>query len=382
MNLSPTTPVKTPFTFIDLFAGIGGLRLGFEAMGGRCVFSSEWDRFSRQTYVENHGDHHPFIGDIIPFPAGDVPDHDILLGGFPCQPFSIAGVSKKNSLGRAHGFECTTQGTLFFDVARIIAAKRPRAFLLENVRNLRSHDGGRTFQVVLDTLRYELGYQVSWTIVDGQRFTPQHRERIYIVGYREPTPFSWDGLELPAAGPRLGSILHRVDGFEPVLPWDGNRYFDHDVGMVPARYTLSDRLWRWHQDYAQKHRAAGNGFGYSLVGHDSVTRTLSARYQKDGSEILLSQNGGQPRLLTPRECARLMGFPDSFRIPVSDTQAYRQFGNSVVVPAVTAVARLMVASLNGRPLADRPGAAKLPRREMQLQLFSAQMMQDVIASAK
>ena len=382
MNVPLTTPVKTPFTFIDLFAGIGGLRLGFEAMGGRCVFSSEWDRFSRQTYVENHGDHHPFIGDIIPFPAGDVPDHDILLGGFPCQPFSIAGVSKKNSLGRAHGFECTTQGTLFFDVARIIAAKRPRAFLLENVRNLRSHDGGRTFQVVLDTLRYELGYQVSWTIVDGQRFTPQHRERIYIVGYREPTPFSWDGLELPAAGPRLGSILHRVDGFEPVLPWDGNRYFDHDAEMVPARYTLSDRLWRWHQDYAQKHRAAGNGFGYSLVGHDSVTRTLSARYQKDGSEILLSQNGGQPRLLTPRECARLMGFPDSFRIPVSDTQAYRQFGNSVVVPAVTAVARLMVASLNGRPLADRPGAAKLPRREMQLQLFSAQMMQDVIASAK
>ena len=382
MNVPLTTPVKTPFTFIDLFAGIGGLRLGFEAMGGRCVFSSEWDRFSRQTYVENHGDHHPFIGDIIPFPAGDVPDHDILLGGFPCQPFSIAGVSKKNSLGRAHGFECTTQGTLFFDVARIIAAKRPRAFLLENVRNLRSHDGGRTFQVVLDTLRDELGYQVSWTIVDGQRFTPQHRERIYIVGYREPTPFSWDGLELPAAGPRLGSILHRVDGFEPVLPWDGNRYFDHDAEMVPARYTLSDRLWRWHQDYAQKHRAAGNGFGYSLVGHDSVTRTLSARYQKDGSEILLSQNGGQPRLLTPRECARLMGFPDSFRIPVSDTQAYRQFGNSVVVPAVTAVARLMVASLNGRPLADRPGAAKLPRREMQLQLFSAQMMQDVIASAK
>lgn len=382
MNVPLTTPVKTPFTFIDLFAGIGGLRLGFEAMGGRCVFSSEWDRFSRQTYVENHGDHHPFIGDIIPFPAGDVPDHDILLGGFPCQPFSIAGVSKKNSLGRAHGFECTTQGTLFFDVARIIAAKRPRAFLLENVRNLRSHDGGRTFQVVLDTLRYELGYQVSWTIVDGQRFTPQHRERIYIVGYREPTPFSWDGLELPDVGPRLGSILHRVDGSEPVLPWDGNRYFDHDAEMVPARYTLSVRLWRWHQDYAQKHRAAGNGFGYSLVGHDSVTRTLSARYQKDGSEILLNQNGGQPRLLTPRECARLMGFPDSFRIPVSDTQAYRQFGNSVVVPAVTAVARLMVASLNGRPLADRPGAAKLPRREMQLQLFSAQMMQDVIASVK
>ena len=382
MNLSLTTPVKPPFTFIDLFAGIGGLRLGFEAVGGRCVFTSEWDRFSRQTYIENHGDHHPFVGDITKCPADDLPDHDILLGGFPCQPFSIAGVSKKASLGRAHGFECTTQGTLFFDVARIIAAKRPRAFLLENVRNLRSHDGGRTFQVVLDTLRYELGYQVSWTIVDGQRFTPQHRERIYIVGYRDPTPFSWGGLELPDAGPRLGSILHRVDGSEPVLPWDGNRYFDHDAGMVPVRYTLSTHMWQYLQAYARKHREAGNGFGFGLVNRGSVSRTLSARYYKDGSEILVSQDERSPRRLTPRECARLMGFPDSFRIPVSDTQAYRQFGNSVVVPAVTAVARLMVASLHGRPLVDRPGAAKLPRREMQLPLFSAQMMQDVIASVK
>ena len=382
MDMPPTTPVKTPFTFVDLFAGIGGFRLGFEAVGGRCVFTSEWDRFSRQTYIENHGDHHPFIGDIVPFPASDVPDHDVLLGGFPCQPFSIAGVSKKTSLGRSHGFECTTQGTLFFDVARIIAAKRPRAFLLENVRNLRSHDGGRTFQVVLDTLRYELGYEVSWTIVDGQRFTPQHRERIYIVGYREPTPFSWDGLELPDAGPRLGSILHRIDGTEPVLAWDGNRYFDHEAQVVPSRYTLSDRLWKWHQAYANKHREAGNGFGYSLVAHDSVARTLSARYRKDGSEILVSQASHAPRLLTPRECARLMGFPDSFRIPVSDTQSYRQFGNSVVIPAVTAIARLMIASLNGRPLAARPGSAKLPRRQMQLPLFPVQMMQELMASPK
>ena len=382
MNLPLTTTVKTPFTFIDLFAGIGGLRLGFEAVGGRCVFTSEWDRFSRQTYIENHGDHHPFIGDITPFPAGDVPDHDILLGGFPCQPFSIAGVSKKNSLGRAHGFECTTQGTLIFDVARIIAAKRPRAFLLENVRNLRSHDGGRTFKVVLDTLRYELGYQVSWTIVDGQRFTPQHRERIYIVGYREPTPFSWDGLELPDAGPRLRSILHRVDGSEPVLQWDGNRYFDHDAGMVPARYTLSAHMWRYLQAYARKHREAGNGFGFGLVNRDSVSRTLLARYHKDGSDILVDQGTSAPRRLTPRECARLMGFPDSFRIPVSDTQSYRQFGNSVVVPAVTAVARLMVASLNGRPLADRPGSSKLPRRQMQLQLFPTQMMQELMSAGR
>ncbi|MEN9616940.1 MAG: cytosine methylase, partial [Chloroflexota bacterium] len=207
-----TKQVRDPLTFIDLFAGIGGLRLGFEAAGGRCVFTSEWDRFSRKTYIENHGDDHQFIGDIVPFPAEEVPDHDILLAGFPCQPFSIAGVSKKNALGRAHGFECTTQGTLFFDVARIIAAKRPRAFLLENVRNLRSHDQGRTFGVILDTLQNELGYHVTWKIADAQGFVPQHRERIYIVGYRDPVPFSLDGLVPTGSSPRLGSILHRTDG--------------------------------------------------------------------------------------------------------------------------------------------------------------------------
>ena len=347
MNLPPTTLVPSPFTFIDLFAGIGGLRLGFEAAGGRCVFTSEWDRFSRKTYIENHGDDHQFIGDIVPFPAEEVPDHDILLAGFPCQPFSIAGVSKKNALGRAHGFECTTQGTLFFDVARIIAAKRPRAFLLENVRNLRSHDQGRTFGVILDTLQNELGYQVSWKIVDAQGFAPQHRERIYIVGYRDPVPFSLDGLVPTASNLRLGSILHRTDGDEPVLEWDGNRYFDHEADRVPSRFTLSDHLWGYLEDYARKHRAAGNGFGFGLVNGGSVSRTLSARYHKDGSEILVEQALGQnPRRLTPRECARLMGFPDTFRIPVSDTQAYRQFGNSVVVPVVTAVARLVVASLD------------------------------------
>jgi DNA (cytosine-5)-methyltransferase 1 len=342
-----TKQVRDPLTFIDLFAGIGGLRLGFEAAGGRCVFTSEWDRFSRKTYIENHGDDHQFIGDIVPFPAEEVPDHDILLAGFPCQPFSIAGVSKKNALGRAHGFECTTQGTLFFDVARIIAAKRPRAFLLENVRNLRSHDQGRTFGVILDTLQNELGYHVTWKIADAQGFVPQHRERIYIVGYRDPVPFSLDGLVPTGSSPRLGSILHRTDGDEPVLEWDGNRYFDHEAGCVPSRFTLSDHLWGYLQDYARKHRAAGNGFGFGLVNGGSVSRTLSARYHKDGSEILVGQALGQnPRRLTPRECARLMGFPDTFRIPVSDTQAYRQFGNSVVVPVVTAVARLVVASLD------------------------------------
>jgi len=326
--------------------------MGFEAAGGRCVFSSEWDRFSRKTYIANHGDGHQFIGDIVPFPAAEVPDHDILLAGFPCQPFSIAGVSKKNALGRAHGFECTTQGTLFFDVARIIAAKRPRAFLLENVRNLRSHDHGRTFAVILDTLQNELGYHVTWKIVDAQGFAPQHRERIYIVGYRDPVPFTLDALVPTGSHLRISSILHRCDGDEPVLEWDGDRYFDHVAARVPSRFTLSDHLWGYLQDYARKHRAAGNGFGFGLVNGGSVSRTLSARYHKDGSEILVEQDAGQnPRRLTPRECARLMGFPDTFRIPVSDTQAYRQFGNSVVVPVVTAVARLMVASLDAPPTA-------------------------------
>ncbi|CAB3788734.1 DNA (cytosine-5-)-methyltransferase [Paraburkholderia caffeinilytica] len=333
------------FRFIDLFAGIGGIRMGFEAHGGDCVFTSEWNDFSTRTYRENYpaGGDHTLIGDIVSFPAEEVPSHDVLLGGFPCQPFSIAGVSKKNALGRPHGFECTTQGTLFFDVARIIAAKRPAAFLLENVKNLLSHDKGRTFDVILQTLRDELGYEVHYRVVDGQHFTPQHRERIIIVGFRGKTSFSWDDLRLPESGPRLGSILHRTDGSEPVLPWDHDRFFDHAIKRVQPKYTLTPNLWAYLQNYAAKHRAAGNGFGFGMAYPDSVTRTLSARYHKDGSEILVYQGERlRPRRLTPRECARLMGFPDTFRIPVSDTQAYRQFGNSVVMPVMREVARIML----------------------------------------
>ncbi|CAG4888514.1 DNA (cytosine-5-)-methyltransferase [Paraburkholderia saeva] len=334
------TPAR--FSFIDLFAGIGGIRMGFEAQGGECVFTSEWNDFSKKTYLENYGENHPFAGDIVSFPAEDVPAHDILLGGFPCQPFSIAGVSKKNALGRPHGFECTTQGTLFFDVARIIAAKRPAAFLLENVKNLLSHDKGRTFDVILQTLRDELGYEVHYRVIDGQHFTPQHRERIIIVGFRGKTSFSWDDLRLPENGPRLASILHRTDGSEPHLPWDDARFFDHAARCVQPKYTLTPKLWAYLQQYAEKHRAAGNGFGFGMAYPDSVTRTLSARYHKDGSEILVYQGDGlRPRRLTPRECARLMGFPDTYRIPVSDTQAYRQFGNSVVMPVMQEVARIM-----------------------------------------
>lgn len=343
------------FRFIDLFAGIGGIRKGFEAHGGQCVFTSEWNEYSRKTYLDNYGNHHPFVGDIVPFPAEQVPDHDVLLAGFPCQPFSIAGVSKKNSLGRPHGFECTTQGTLFFDVQRVIEHKRPKAFLLENVKNLVSHDKGNTFKVILDTLRNVLGYDVHYKVIDGAHFTPQHRERIIIVGFREPTGFSWDNLQLPTEGPVLGSILHKTDGTEPFLQHDGNDFFNHEKGTVQPKYTLTPKLWAYLQAYAEKHRAAGNGFGYGLARADSVTRTLSARYYKDGSEILVHQSRKRPRRLTPRECARLMGFPDEFRIPVSDTQAYRQFGNSVVMPVMKEVARIMIPSIQALIAKERDG---------------------------
>ncbi|WP_027793183.1 DNA (cytosine-5-)-methyltransferase [Paraburkholderia acidipaludis] len=350
------TETQDGFSFIDLFAGIGGIRMGFESHGGHCVFTSEWNDFSKKTYLENFGDRHPFVGDIVPFPLEDVPDHDVLLGGFPCQPFSIAGVSKKNSLGRPHGFECTTQGTLFFNVAQIIAAKRPKAFLLENVKNLVSHDKGNTFKVIQETLRDELGYDVHCKVIDGGHFTPQHRERIIIVGFREKTGFSWDNLQLPTEGPRLASILHKTDGSEPVLSHDGDRFFNHEKRIVQPKYTLTPKLWEYLQAYAEKHRAAGNGFGFGMAYPDSVTRTLSARYHKDGSEILVYQGKSKrPRRLTPRECARLMGFPDEFRIPVSDTQAYRQFGNSVVMPVIREVARLMVPSIQALIAHERDG---------------------------
>lgn len=341
----PRTHRAGAFQFIDLFAGIGGLRRGFDAIGGDCVFTSEWDRHSQATYRANFhdGPDHVFAGDITRVEAADIPDHDVLLAGFPCQPFSIAGVSKKNALGRAHGFRCEAQGTLFFDVARIIEAKRPKVILLENVKNLLSHDNGRTFGVIRRTLELELGYRISVRVIDAKPFVPQHRERIFIAGVREDLPVSIDlnHLELPTPNraPRMSAILHPEDGSEIPDPACTDA-----TGRVLDKYTLSDKLWGYLQGYAEKHRAKGNGFGFGLVGPDDVARTLSARYYKDGSEILVSQGPGRnPRRLTPRECARLMGFdaPGEKRmvIPVSDTQAYRQFGNAVVVPVVGAVAR-------------------------------------------
>ncbi len=348
-----TADTSSSFRFIDLFAGIGGIRRGFEAIGGRCVFTSEWNTFAQKTYLANFppSDDHIFAGDITCIEAVDVPDHEVLLAGFPCQPFSIAGVSKKNSLGRPHGFECDTQGTLFFDVARIIKAKRPKAFMLENVKNLVSHDKGNTFKIILKTLQKELGYDVHFKVIDGGHFVPQHRERIIIVGFSKPTDFSWNDLRLPDERPRLSSILHPQNGTETAEP----PYTEGKKSKVNDKYTLTPGLWDYLQAYAAKHRAAGNGFGFGLVDGNSVTRTLSARYYKDGSEILVSQGPGKrPRRLTPRECARLMGYPDTFRIPVSDTQAYKQFGNSVIVPVVTEVARIMAPRIKWLMQQDRP----------------------------
>lgn len=338
-----STSCNPHFTFLDLFGGIGGTRRGFEAAGGRCVFTSEWDKFAQQTYAANYIEHpdHIFAGDITKVNPEEVPDHDVLVAGFPCQPFSLAGVTKKHSLGRRHGFEDETQGTLFFNLAQIINAKQPRAFLLENVKHLIAHDNGRTFEVIKSTLEQEFGYQLTWRVINGSHFVPQNRERIFIVGYLEETSFSFDNIKLPEATHTLASILHPEDGSEaPEEP-----YTQGMKAKVNAKYTLSPRLWKYLQDYAARHRAAGNGFGYGLVTPDARARTLSARYYKDGSEILVAQPGKRPRRLTPRECARLMGFPDNHVIPVSDTQAYRQFGNSVVVPVIESIAKEMVRHL-------------------------------------
>jgi DNA (cytosine-5)-methyltransferase 1 len=356
------------FTFIDLFAGIGGLRRPFDELGGKCVFTSEWDRFSQQTYLANYGKEHPVSGDITRISESDIPQHDLLLAGFPCQPFSIAGVSKKNALGRAHGFADLTQGTLFFDVARIIGERRPRAFVLENVKNLVSHDRGRTFATIIAVLRDELGYKVSTRILDAKSFVPQHRERILIVGFDGTATPNLARLQIPpvTGGPRLGSILHGSCA-EP--EHDDGRYATSD-GIVNPRYTLTDHMWTYLQNYAAKHRAKGNGFGFGLVGPNDTTRTLSARYYKDGSEILVNQGPDRnPRRLTPRECARLMGFDDSFRIVVSDTQAYRQFGNSVVVPVIRTVADYVVNALKN-PGAFAETTVQIDSEDLQPSLFT------------
>lgn len=311
--------------FVDLFAGIGGLRLGFEGIG-ECVFTSEWDKFAQRTYRANFPDRHGIAGDVTKIPEADVPDHDVLLAGFPCQPFSIAGVSKNNSLGRAHGFG-DSRGTLFHHVARILRSHRPRAFLCENVRNLESHDGGRTFEVIRSVFE-DLGYRVSHRVIDASPWVPQKRERIFIAGFRDGNAgFDFGDVPRPAGpAPVIGDIL---------LP----------DSEVDPKYGLGDATWRALRRHAERHANAGNGFGYGLCARDSAARTLSARYYKDGAEILIERRGRNPRRLTPRECSRLMGFDgpqgDSWKIPVSDTQAYRQFGNAVCPPVARAIAKAM-----------------------------------------
>src|ERR1051325_1678030 len=307
--------------FIDLFCGIGGFRIAFDEAGANCVFSCDWDKYSQLTYETNFGEKP--AGDIYSIGIGDIPSHDILCAGFPCQPFSIAGVSKKLSLGRKHRFEDEKQGNLFFQIEAILDYHKPSAFVLENVKNLKSHDGGRTFDHIYQTLTKILGYEVRYSVIDAQGLVPQHRERIFLVGFKPKRWFEFP--EFPVAGPKLSSILE---------------------GQVDSKYTLSNHLWQYLRNYAEKHKAAGNGFGYSVFTGNDVARTLSARYYKDGSEILISQGKDKnPRRLTPQECARLMGFPNDFKIPVSDTQAYRQFGNSVVVPVVERIASSVCVAL-------------------------------------
>ncbi|MBI3396069.1 MAG: DNA (cytosine-5-)-methyltransferase [Spirochaetia bacterium] len=343
-NPSPRSGVRP--RFIDLFAGIGGMRMGFESAGFQCVFSSEWDQHAARTYSENFGEEP--AGDIRSVRANDLPDFDVLVAGFPCQPFSIAGVSKKNALGRAHGFLDKTQGTLFFEIARILEERRPPVVVLENVKNLASHDKGRTLETIKDALT-GLGYHVEYRVLDARPYVPQGRSRIFIVGFQNPQAalaFQFP-QRAPAEHPRLQSIL------EP---------------KVPAKYHLSDKLWAYLQNYREKHRALGHGFGFGLADLNGATRTLSARYYKDGSEILIPVKGKNPRRLTPRECARLMGFPEEFRIVVSDTQAYKQFGNSVIVPLVRDIAKSVRKAIsaaretNLRPQARSVASASAARR--------------------
>jgi DNA (cytosine-5)-methyltransferase 1 len=401
-KLLPEPPAHHPdydFNFIDLFAGIGGIRRGFEAAGGRCVFTSEWNEPAVRTYKANHyaDPSHSFNDDIRKVTLSDrtdvsasevdlnidlmIPDHDVLLAGFPCQPFSIAGVSKKNALGRVHGFECKTQGTLFFDVARILEVKRPAAFVLENVKNLKSHDKGRTFKVITEALD-ELGYWVADVdvtgpadpkIIDGQHFVPQHRERIILVGFRRDL------------GIHEGFTLRDV---EKLFPKKKLKLGDILEKSVDEKYILTHKLWEYLFNYSIKHKAKGNGFGYGLVSETDITRTLSARYYKDGSEILINRGfdpgkdfhdphnlANRPRRLTPRECARLMGYdkPDGakFRIPVSDTQAYKQFGNSVVVPVFAAVAQLMKSRIKAAVKIRKQARTKLKANDRRAQSGSS-----------
>lgn len=318
-------PAYPKFTFIDLFAGIGGFRIAMQANHGECIFSSEYDKYAQRTYYANFGE--------IPF--GDITKEetkkwipakfDVLCAGFPCQPFSIAGVSKKNSLGRKHGFEDEKQGNLFFHLAEIIEKHRPKAFFLENVKNLVSHDKGKTFKVIKETL-LDLQYSFHPKVLNGKHFVPQNRERTFMVGFDS-------------------KVFDYKEKFEfPELPEPTKKVKDILEANPEAKYTLTDHLWKYLQDYSKKHKEKGNGFGYGLVNLNGTARTMSARYYKDGSEILIPQGSKKnPRRLTIREAARLQGYPDHFIVDaVSMNQGYKQFGNSVVMPLIEAIGEKIV----------------------------------------
>lgn len=341
-------PLQERFRFIDLFAGIGGLRLALQNNGGKCVLTCEIDKFANKTYRQNFEDDHQIHNDVRELSGTGIPSYDVLCAGFPCQTFSLAGVSKLKSLGRAHGFLDKTRGTLFFEVARILAETRPRAFMLENVKNLVSHDKGNTFRVILDILKNELGYEVHWKVIDAKDFVPQHRERIVIVGFNSPSQFSWDDVVKPGIEQRMTSILHGYSELDHINTVDGTRFYDRMSRTIPARYTLSDKLWNYLQQYAEKHRLKGNGFGYGMPDINGVSRCISARFGKDFSECLIQQEVGKnPRGLTPREALRLNGFPEWFNCEgISNTQLYKQVGNSVAVPVFQEVGRLIALELD------------------------------------
>jgi DNA (cytosine-5)-methyltransferase 1 len=331
MIVERPTPGTLPFTFIDLFAGIGGFRSSLQKLGGRCLFSSEWDKYSQKTYKAWFGDTPE--GDIRKIKPADIPNHDVMAAGFPCQPFSIAGVSKRQSLGIAHGFKCVTQGNLFFQLVTIIKAKRPPVLFLENVKNLQSHDQGRTWTVIREALE-ELDYWIFFQVIDAADYVPQHRERVYIVCF--------DKKEFPDKPPF--AFPTKPEGTRPKL----KDILETDPDL---KYTLTPHLWDYLQRYAAGHKAKGNGFGFGLVTPEGISRTLSARYYKDGSEILIPQGDNKPpRRLTPKECARLMGFDEAYQnnLVVSDTQAYKQFGNAVVPKVVEAVGKQILKVLSWR----------------------------------
>jgi DNA (cytosine-5)-methyltransferase 1 len=324
----PASPAE--FAFIDLFAGIGGFRQALQGLGGYCAFSSEWDKGAQQTYYANYGEL-PF-GDLTELTHEGIPEsqilrwipnHDILAAGFPCQPFSHAGVSARVAVGKEHGFECKTQGTLFFDLMRVAAARKPKVLFLENVRNIERHDGTRTMQVIRESID-SIGYDFTSAIIDSSTLVPQRRKRCYMVCFRKDLEVNFKFPEVSGDPRALAEILESAPD---------------------PSYTISDKLWLGHQNRTARNLERGTGFTAFTADLQKPSNTLVARYGKDGKECLVPQGDRNPRLLTPRECARLQGYPEKFVLPVSRTPAYKQFGNSVAVPVISLISQAILEAL-------------------------------------